>query len=207
MKTILRKLKNKINYQIMKKLSILTILTLLLFLLTSCMENQEMLNKMIGGIYGAIICIPLFILLSILTSKKTNPKEELISLAIEKYQNEEYDKAIEILDNIDRTIKNDKDKIFILTADNLKGVLLFYSGQIDYSKQILMKLIKLFEDNYYSNIGEKELIAEAYLFLSAIYFKKNNLIEAHKNKSKALELDSSLREYKFDKEIVGFENI
>jgi tetratricopeptide (TPR) repeat protein len=191
----------------MKKISILTLLTLLSFFLSSCVENQIMLNKMIGGIYGAIICIPLFILFSKLTSKKRNLKEESISLALEKYQIEEYDKAIEILNNIEKTVKNEKDMIFLLIAYKLKGVFLFYSGQIDESKQILRKTIKLFEEKFSSNREVKELIAEAYLFLSAIYFKENNLIDAQTNKIKALELDSSLSEYKFDKEIVGFENI
>lgn len=54
----------------MKKLSILTLLTLMSFFLTSCIENQEMLNKMIGGIFSAIVCVPLFILFGKLTSKK-----------------------------------------------------------------------------------------------------------------------------------------
>jgi tetratricopeptide (TPR) repeat protein len=191
----------------MKKLSILTILTLLSFFLTSCIENQEMLNRMIGGIFSGILIIPLFILFGKLTSKKRNLKEESISLALEKYQIEEYDKAIEILDNIEKTIKNEKDIIFLLAADKLKGVFLFYSGQIDKSKKNLKETIKLFEEKFSSNIEVNKLIAEAYLFLSAIYFKENNFIEAQKNKSKALELDSSLSEYKFDKEIVGFENI
>ncbi|MCW5914911.1 MAG: hypothetical protein KIT66_09910 [Chitinophagaceae bacterium] len=191
----------------MKKLSILTLLTLLSFFLTSCMENQEMLNKMIGGIFSAIVCIPLFILFGKLTSKKRNLKEESINLALEKCKNEEYEKAIEILDNIEKTIKNEDDRIFLLVADKIKGVSLFYSGQIDKSKQILLKTTKLYEEKFSSNLKFKEFIAEAYLFLSAIYFQENNLIEAQKNKRKALELDSSLSEYKFDKEIVGFENI